>query len=97
MFSVLVGLVVAGSGSAVALAGGDAPMKAPPTKLKPVHVPTFPARVRIAGVPLGGLDTATAAKAVHSAFAKPLPVVVDGKTVKLDPTKVSTLLDREPT
>jgi lipoprotein-anchoring transpeptidase ErfK/SrfK len=90
VFAVLVGLVLAGACSAVALAGGDAPMKSPATELKAAPEPTFPARVRIAGVRLGGLDAASAAKAVHSAFAKPLPVVVDGRTVQLDPRKFAT-------
>jgi lipoprotein-anchoring transpeptidase ErfK/SrfK len=46
--------------------------------------------VRIAGVRVGGLDATQATKAVTQAFARPLPVVVDGITVQLPPAKVAT-------
>ena len=52
--------------------------------------PYVPLGVRIAGVRVGGLDAAAAAKAVAAAFAKPLPVGVDGHVFKLDPRKVAT-------
>jgi lipoprotein-anchoring transpeptidase ErfK/SrfK len=52
--------------------------------------PAFAAGVRIAGVRLGGLDSAEAATAVRAAFAKPLAIVVDGTQVTLDPAKFAT-------
>ena len=82
----LLGLVLPGPCCAVALAA-DAAAPVPATS---VSHSAFPARVRIAGVRLGGLDSAGAAKAVRAAFARPLPVVVDGTEVKLDPTKFAT-------
>lgn len=95
---VLLGLVAAGACSAVAFADGGTAVVAPapaartslPASAKPAARAAFPARVRIAGVRLGGLDDAGAAKAVRAAFARPLPVVVDGTQVKLDPTKFAT-------
>lgn len=79
---VLLGLVVAGPCCAVALAADGA--------ATPASHAAFPARVWIAGVRLGGLDDAGAAKAVRKAFARPLTVVIDGTEAKLDPTKVAT-------
>jgi lipoprotein-anchoring transpeptidase ErfK/SrfK len=52
--------------------------------------PAFPPGVRIAGVRLGGLDTAAAGRAIRVAFDKPLPVVVDGTQVAVDPAKFAT-------
>ncbi len=51
---------------------------------------TFPAGVRIAGVRLAGLDSAGAEKAVRRAFARPLPLMIDGTEVDVDPTKLAT-------
>jgi lipoprotein-anchoring transpeptidase ErfK/SrfK len=56
---------------------------APPTN-------TVPAGVRVAGVRVGTLAPAAAVAAVRSAFARPLPVVVDRHTLALDPTKVAS-------
>jgi lipoprotein-anchoring transpeptidase ErfK/SrfK len=39
---------------------------------------------------VGGLTPAAAVAAVQAAFARPLPVVVDRRTLALDPTKVAT-------
>jgi hypothetical protein len=55
-------------------------------KIKPPP-PYVPARVRIAGVRVGGLDAADAAAAVRAAFAKPVTIVVDGAIVHLDPRR----------
>ncbi len=46
--------------------------------------------MRIAGVRLAGLDAAGADKAVRTAFARPLPLVIDGREFKVDPTKLAT-------
>jgi lipoprotein-anchoring transpeptidase ErfK/SrfK len=46
---------------------------------------TIPPGVRIAGVRVGGLTVAQAIQAVQTAFAKPLPVVVDRSRLELDP------------
>jgi lipoprotein-anchoring transpeptidase ErfK/SrfK len=46
---------------------------------------TIPAGVRIAGVKVGGLTVAEAIEAVQTAFARPLPVVVDRSRLELDP------------
>jgi lipoprotein-anchoring transpeptidase ErfK/SrfK len=48
-----------------------------------------PAGVRIAGVRVGGLAPAAAAAAVRAAFAKPLPVRVDGTKVELYPSRLA--------
>jgi lipoprotein-anchoring transpeptidase ErfK/SrfK len=49
------------------------------------HPARIPARVRVAGVPVGGLSPAGAVSAVKAAFARPLVVVVDRSTLKLAP------------
>jgi lipoprotein-anchoring transpeptidase ErfK/SrfK len=51
---------------------------------------TVPVGVRVAGVRVGALPPAEAIAAVQSAFARPLPVVIDKRTLALDPTKVAT-------
>jgi len=48
-----------------------------------------PGGVRVAGIRVGGLTPASASAAVRSAFAKPIPVVVDGKHVELHPAKLA--------
>jgi len=50
---------------------------------------SVPVGVRIAGIRVGGLTPAAASAAVRSAFAKPLPLVVDGKRVQLHPAKLA--------
>jgi lipoprotein-anchoring transpeptidase ErfK/SrfK len=50
----------------------------------------LPARVHVAGVRVGGLDRAAAARAVWQAFARPLSVVVDGRSFALRPTRLAT-------
>jgi lipoprotein-anchoring transpeptidase ErfK/SrfK len=92
---VLLGLVLSGLCCGAAFAGNGAatakpPAKPKPVRAKPVPKPTFPARVRIAGVPLAGLDRYRATKAVRAAFARPLIVVVDGTRVIIDPRKFAT-------
>jgi len=57
--------------------------------------PTTPANlvpvgVRVAGVRIGGLPPADAVSAVRSAFARPLPVVVDRTRLVLDPTRFAS-------
>jgi lipoprotein-anchoring transpeptidase ErfK/SrfK len=49
-----------------------------------------PVGVRVAGVRVGTLIPADAVAAVQAAFARPLPVVVDKRTLALDPTKIAT-------
>jgi lipoprotein-anchoring transpeptidase ErfK/SrfK len=51
---------------------------------------TIPAGVRVAGVRVGGLGPADALAAVQSAFARPLPVVVDRNRLELDPTRFAS-------
>jgi lipoprotein-anchoring transpeptidase ErfK/SrfK len=46
---------------------------------------TIPPGVRIAGVKVGGLTVAEAIEAVQTAFARPLPVVVDRSRLVVDP------------
>jgi lipoprotein-anchoring transpeptidase ErfK/SrfK len=58
------------------------------TTVPPANV--LPAGVRVAGVRVGGLTPADAIAAVRSAFAKPLPVVVDRSTLTLDPTRFAS-------
>jgi lipoprotein-anchoring transpeptidase ErfK/SrfK len=50
----------------------------------------LPPRVHVAGVRVGGLQTAAAARAVMKAFARPLTVVVDKRTFALQPTRLAT-------
>jgi lipoprotein-anchoring transpeptidase ErfK/SrfK len=83
---VALGFVVAGILPAFAFAA------LPPLELgarSAPRAPYVPAGVRIAGVRVGGLDAAAAARAVASAFARPLPVVIDGRTFELHPTNVA--------
>jgi lipoprotein-anchoring transpeptidase ErfK/SrfK len=49
-----------------------------------------PSGVRVAGVRVGGMAPAAAAAAVRAAFAKPLPLVVNGTKVELHPGKLAT-------
>jgi len=58
------------------------------TTAPPANV--VPAGVRVAGVRVGMLTPAAAVSAVQAAFARPLPVVVDKRTLLLDPAKVAT-------
>jgi lipoprotein-anchoring transpeptidase ErfK/SrfK len=51
----------------------------------------LPAGVRVAGVRVGGLTPAEAVAAVSAAFGKPLPVVVDGRRLALDPKRVASV------
>jgi lipoprotein-anchoring transpeptidase ErfK/SrfK len=46
---------------------------------------TIPLGVRIAGVKVGGLTVAEAIEAVQTAFARPLPIVVDRSRLVLEP------------
>ena len=63
---------------------------APTTTSTPPPIGTVPARVRVAGVRVGALTPSDAVAAVQAAFARPLPVVIDKRTLALDPTKVAT-------
>jgi lipoprotein-anchoring transpeptidase ErfK/SrfK len=58
------------------------------TPVPPANV--LPAGVRVAGVRVGGLTPADAVAAVRTAFAKPLPVVVDRSTLTLDPRRFAS-------
>jgi lipoprotein-anchoring transpeptidase ErfK/SrfK len=60
------------------------------TTTTPVPV-TIPAGVRVAGVRVGGLRPSEAVAAVHTAFARPLAVVVDRSRLELDPTKFASV------
>jgi lipoprotein-anchoring transpeptidase ErfK/SrfK len=60
------------------------------TTTAPPAANVLPAGVRVAGVRVGGLTPADAVTAVKAAFAKPLPVVVDRSTLRLDPTRFAS-------
>jgi lipoprotein-anchoring transpeptidase ErfK/SrfK len=49
-----------------------------------------PSGVRIAGIRVGGLMPKAATHAVKTAFAAPLPVVIDGTKVELHPAKLAS-------
>lgn len=83
---VLSGLVVTGPLVAPGLAAGPGVLRAPSAPSS--HA--VPASVRVAGVRVGGLDPALAARTVRVAFAAPLPVFVDGTRVELHPAKLAT-------
>ncbi len=51
---------------------------------------TVPSGVRIAGIRVGGLTPAAATRALKTAFAKPLPLVLDGTKVELHPAKLAS-------
>jgi lipoprotein-anchoring transpeptidase ErfK/SrfK len=57
---------------------------------KPAKAVTVPGGVRVAGIRVGGLAPGAAATAVKSAFATPLPLVIDGTQVMLHPAKLAT-------
>jgi lipoprotein-anchoring transpeptidase ErfK/SrfK len=75
---------------------GTKPKTAPGTKAatrprvaaKP-KVVTLPRSIRIAGVKVGQLPPSRAEKVVQKAFARPLPVVVDRRTLLVDPSKLA--------
>jgi lipoprotein-anchoring transpeptidase ErfK/SrfK len=46
--------------------------------------------VRVAGIEVGGLSPSAAAAAIRTAFAAPLPLVVDRSRFELDPAKLAT-------
>jgi lipoprotein-anchoring transpeptidase ErfK/SrfK len=50
----------------------------------------LPPRVHVAGVRVGGLDLHAATRRVDEAFAKPLTLVVDGRTFNLRPQRLAT-------
>src|SRR5581483_9118932 len=50
----------------------------------------LPPRVQVAGVRVGGLDVRGATHRVDDAFAKPLTLVVDGRTFNLRPQRLAT-------
>jgi len=56
----------------------------------PPPADVLPAGVRVAGVRVGGLTPHDAVAAVAAAFAKPLPVVVDGRRLALDPRRIAS-------
>lgn len=82
------GFVVAGACAGVATAGSTPRSGAKVSALQ--HSVRLATGVRIAGINLSGLDEAHAAAAVRSAFAKPLPITIDGTTVSLKPISVAT-------
>jgi hypothetical protein len=51
---------------------------------------TLPLRVHVAGVKVGGLRPAAAARTVNAAFARPFEVVVDGRTFVVRPPRLAT-------
>jgi lipoprotein-anchoring transpeptidase ErfK/SrfK len=59
------------------------------TATAPSRRNTIPARVRVAGVRVGGLAPSAAVAAVQLAFKTPLQVVIDRSRLVLDPTKVA--------
>ena len=67
-----------------------APTTTTTTTTTPQAPSTIPARVRVAGVRVGGLTPAEAVVAVREAFARPLPVVVDRSKLELDPAKFAS-------
>ena len=82
------GFVVAGACSGLAMAESTPSSGAKAGAV--VHATRLAAGVRIAGINVSNLDEADAAAAVRSAFAKPLPIAIDGTTVSLDPAAVAT-------
>ncbi|HEX6761663.1 MAG TPA: L,D-transpeptidase family protein [Gaiellaceae bacterium] len=96
------GVVIAGGTSTGTTTTTVATTPLPPTTTEPAitTVPTttasvpasakLPARVRVAGVRVGGLTPAAAVSAVEAAFARPLVVVVDRAKLTLDPTSLAT-------
>jgi len=50
----------------------------------------LPARVHVAGVKVGGLNSVAASRAVKQAFASPLTVRIDKRTFELRPTRLAT-------
>ena len=72
------------------LAAGPAALAATPVNTtRAASAAYISGGVRIVGVRVGGLSAAAATSAVEAAFAKPLPVVVDGKTYPLAPEHVA--------
>jgi lipoprotein-anchoring transpeptidase ErfK/SrfK len=60
------------------------------TRPAPPRANRMPDRVRIGGVPVGGLTPAAAIAAVQAKFARHLAVVVDRSRLDLDPAKLAT-------
>jgi lipoprotein-anchoring transpeptidase ErfK/SrfK len=79
---VVLGLALPGAAVAAGPRTKTAPRTAPP--------PALPSGVRIAGVRVGGLAPAAAARAVVRAFDRPVPVVVDARTFLLRPANLAT-------
>jgi lipoprotein-anchoring transpeptidase ErfK/SrfK len=82
------GLVVIGACSGVAAAESN-PSSGAKT-VAAVQAPKLAAGVRIAGVRVSNLDEPAATAAVQAAFAKSLPITIDGTIVLLSPAAVAT-------
>ncbi|HWE82755.1 MAG TPA: L,D-transpeptidase/peptidoglycan binding protein, partial [Gaiellaceae bacterium] len=85
--ALLLALACAVAGPALAAAPAKAKGHA---VTKPAKAVTVPGGVRIAGIRVGGLAPGAAASAVRSAFATPIPLVIDGAHVMLHPAKLAT-------
>jgi lipoprotein-anchoring transpeptidase ErfK/SrfK len=74
------------------LATASAAAAEPPVPLRsaPSASSVLPARVRIAGVRVGGMTTSAATQVVRQAFAQPLTVVVDKRSFSLRPPRLAT-------
>ncbi|HEY4347218.1 MAG TPA: L,D-transpeptidase family protein [Gaiellaceae bacterium] len=90
--SVLLAALAATIAAGFALAVKPAATKTSPhaKATKPAKPVTVPGGVRVAGIRVGGLRPAAATAAVTSAFAAPLPLLVDGVRVELHPAKLAT-------
>jgi lipoprotein-anchoring transpeptidase ErfK/SrfK len=86
----LIALLAAGASSAVALADEPPPTTPPPTTTTTTTTPGLvPAGVTLAGVPIGGLDAATAAQAVLDSFNRPVTLHYEKTTIEVAPSLFS--------
>ncbi len=76
-------MLLAATGIAVFAAFAD-----PSLAAKSTH--TLPSGVRVAGIRVGGLPPTAATRALRTAFAAPLPLVLDGTKVELHPAKLAS-------
>jgi lipoprotein-anchoring transpeptidase ErfK/SrfK len=60
------------------------------TSTTPAQGRVLPSGARVSGIDVSGLTPAVAVAVLQTAFAKPLPVIVDRTRFELDPTKFAT-------
>jgi lipoprotein-anchoring transpeptidase ErfK/SrfK len=86
------GAVIADTGTTTSTSTTETTTAATTTTATTTTTPAavLPSGVTVGNVPVGGLSRDAAAAAVQRAFHKPLPVVIDGAILRVDPSSVAS-------